>query len=390
MDWIDDIVENVYRNYKKRKVVLWGKYGTSEQIKDKLKTVHGINTAFYVDKDVSKIDNRQVFSTDCLSGKSDEYYVVVPVAYYQSLKDELAGGGYKKDKDYYYFCDCIVKMTDDYYEDSHGNIIMGSYNHVKFVFSGFNSVVKIGNDVDLRNSSIHVHSNAKVVIGDNCKIENNTWFIREGTNIEIGAGCILKDNTWNVRNTHIEIGDDCFIIDNQWSTMSGSRMKLGNCGSYRRGKIIIREDAQIMIGQDFSINTDCFFSANRYTQIIIGDAVLCSRNIVFRSNDGHSIFDVCTGENINSTEEINRNRKIIIGNHVWIGTHSIILYNTDICDGSIIGAGSLVKGKIPNNCIAAGTPAKVIRKNVAWGFDEGASELTEFEKIYAKLTEDIQ
>lgn len=93
MDWIEDIVENTYHNYKKRKIVLWGKYSVSETIKDKLKEAYGIDTAFYVDKDPSKIDNNQVFSTRCLKGKSDEYYVVVPVAYYKSLTEELNGGG---------------------------------------------------------------------------------------------------------------------------------------------------------------------------------------------------------------------------------------------------------------------------------------------------------
>ena len=53
--------------------------------------------AFFVDKDASKIDNKKVFSTGCLQGKADEYYVVVPVAYYKSLKEELIGGGYKRD-----------------------------------------------------------------------------------------------------------------------------------------------------------------------------------------------------------------------------------------------------------------------------------------------------
>lgn len=92
MDWIKDIVENTYRNYKKRKVVLWGKYSASETIKDRLKDTYGIDTVFYVDKDPLKIDNKQVFPTGCLRGKSDEYYVVVPVAYYKSLKEELTGG----------------------------------------------------------------------------------------------------------------------------------------------------------------------------------------------------------------------------------------------------------------------------------------------------------
>ena len=93
MDWIEDIVENTYRNYSNRQIVLWGKYSVSEEITDRLKDIYGIDTAFYVDKDPSKIDNRQVFPTGCLQGKSDEYYVVVPVAYYKSLKDELDRGG---------------------------------------------------------------------------------------------------------------------------------------------------------------------------------------------------------------------------------------------------------------------------------------------------------
>ncbi len=42
-----------------------------------------------------------------------------------------------------------------------------------------------------------------------------------------------------------------------------------------------------------------------------------------------------------------------------------ILENAEIGDGSIIGASSLVKGKIPNNCVVAGTPARMIRTDVS-------------------------
>ena len=40
---------------------------------------------------------------------------------------------------------------------------------------------------------------------------------------------------------------------------------------------------------------------------------------------------------------------------------SIILPGTEIGDNTIIGAGSVVKGKIPANVIIAGNPAKVIK-----------------------------
>lgn len=52
--------------------------------------------------------------------------------------------------------------------------------------------------------------------------------------------------------------------------------------------------------------------------------------------------------------------KVSIGNNVFIGVNSIILMNTEIGDNVIVGAGSVVHGKIPSNCVIAGSPAKVI------------------------------
>jgi len=113
-----------------------------------------------------------------------------------------------------------------------------------------------------------------------------------------------------------------------------------------------------------------------------------SWNIDLRTSDEHSIFDIITGKNINSTLDICRNRTIKIGNHVWIGAGVTILYNTEIGDGSIIGTRSLVKGKIPNNCIAAGVPARVIRRNVAWSRKNMAEDILECGADYIHMTEE--
>lgn len=53
---------------------------------------------------------------------------------------------------------------------------------------------------------------------------------------------------------------------------------------------------------------------------------------------------------------------IVIGNDCWIGANTVILDGTNIGNGSIIGAGAVVRGVIPPNSIAAGVPARVIRK----------------------------
>lgn len=51
-----------------------------------------------------------------------------------------------------------------------------------------------------------------------------------------------------------------------------------------------------------------------------------------------------------------------IGNDVLIGLHSIIMDGVTIGHGAIIGAGSVVTKDIPPYAVAAGVPARVIRK----------------------------
>jgi maltose O-acetyltransferase len=60
------------------------------------------------------------------------------------------------------------------------------------------------------------------------------------------------------------------------------------------------------------------------------------------------------------THEISK--PITIGNDCWIGGNAIILPGISIGNGCVIGAGSVVTKDIPDNSMAVGNPAKVIRK----------------------------
>ena len=55
-----------------------------------------------------------------------------------------------------------------------------------------------------------------------------------------------------------------------------------------------------------------------------------------------------------------RQGEITIGNNVFIGAGSRILYDVTIGDNVIIGAGSLVNKDIPSGTVAAGVPCRVI------------------------------
>lgn len=74
---------------------------------------------------------------------------------------------------------------------------------------------------------------------------------------------------------------------------------------------------------------------------------------------------------------------ISIGNNVFIGAGSRILYDTKIGDNVIIGTGSIITKDIPSNSVVAGVPARVIGS-----FEEYATNMlesaTEYEFAFAK------
>ena len=55
-------------------------------------------------------------------------------------------------------------------------------------------------------------------------------------------------------------------------------------------------------------------------------------------------------------------RPVRIGNDVWIGGNVSILPGVNIGTNVVVAAGAVVTHDIPDNCIAAGVPAKVIRE----------------------------
>ena len=52
---------------------------------------------------------------------------------------------------------------------------------------------------------------------------------------------------------------------------------------------------------------------------------------------------------------------ITIGDNCWFGAKCIVLPGITIGSGCVIGAGSVVTKDVPDNCVVAGNPARVLR-----------------------------
>lgn len=105
-----------------------------------------------------------------------------------------------------------------------------------------------------------------------------------------------------------------------------------------------------VVGEHVFINMGCKFQDQG--GIYIGDGALIGHNTVLATLN-HGLLPEERHDLIP--------KPIHIGKNVWIGSNSTILSGVTIGDNAVIGAGSVVTKDIPENMIAVGSPARVVR-----------------------------
>jgi acetyltransferase-like isoleucine patch superfamily enzyme len=114
-------------------------------------------------------------------------------------------------------------------------------------------------------------------------------------------------------------------------------------------------DGPLRIGRNVEISNGCVissFTAGTY----IGDDCLIGPNCSIIGNNYHyDRLDVPIRlQGKFSTKGIR------IGENVWLGSGCVVLDGADIGAGTIVTPNSVISGRIPENSVAQGNPAKVI------------------------------
>lgn len=91
--------------------------------------------------------------------------------------------------------------------------------------------------------------------------------------------------------------------------------------------------------------------------VTIGNHVNLAQGITVTAlNHNFSETDKCIDEQGVST------LPIVISDDVWIGANAVILPGVTIGSHSVVAAGAVVTKDVPNGCIVAGIPAKIIKR----------------------------
>lgn len=150
-----------------------------------------------------------------------------------------------------------------------------------------------------------------------------------------------------VPNSEISIGDNVVLCSNAKDTALGVNHP-----------VILRtlsKNASLIIGNDTGISGCTICAA---ISVKIGKGCLLGANVTIMDTDFHVIKSLhrrYEQENISAS-------KIEIKDNVFIGYNSTILKGVTIGKNSVIAAGAVVSRDIPENVIAGGNPASIIKK----------------------------
>jgi acetyltransferase-like isoleucine patch superfamily enzyme len=171
--------------------------------------------------------------------------------------------------------------------------------------------------------------------------------------------CFVKVRNIYIGNKFKHIGNKCGFSKIR-SLVGPERIEIGdNCCFGYDLFLTAWLNGKITIGDNCSFGAYNHISASN--EIVIEEGLLTGKWI--------TIVDNSHGET--TLEELHKRpwlRKVVskggvyIGKNVWIGDKATILPNVKIGDGVVVAANAVVTKDVPDYCVVAGNPARIIKQ----------------------------
>ena len=157
----------------------------------------------------------------------------------------------------------------------------------------------------------------KMTIGDNVTIDDNCLVDARGAGAE---GLVLEDG--------VIINRNCMIQAKNGPIRLGRRTSLGS-------NSVVVSLGGVDLGEAVLTAAGCYISAGAYEFDDLEKPIMDQRAYT--------------------------KGPIRIGSKSWLGTRVVVLDGVSVGAGSVVGAGAVVTHNLPENSVAVGVPAKVVR-----------------------------
>jgi acetyltransferase-like isoleucine patch superfamily enzyme len=139
-----------------------------------------------------------------------------------------------------------------------------------------------------------------------------------------------------------------------WCVQEHQKSRLASCGE----DVMLYPGVSLMLPEKIHIGSHTHIGERAHLrgggEIRIGDWGQIANNVIIATGN-HPIDGGLYYGNVEC-------RDVVIGDNVWIASGAIILPGVRIGSNSVIAAGAVVTRDVPENVVAAGVPAKVVRQ----------------------------
>jgi acetyltransferase-like isoleucine patch superfamily enzyme len=174
----------------------------------------------------------------------------------------------------------------------------------------------------------------------------------------VGRGVVFGQGVALRHPRKIRIGDgttvdDLVVLDAKGTQNRG--IDIGRGVFLGRGTILSCKNGDIVLGDETNLGFHC--------EIFSGSSVTVGRHGLFAAQaylvgGGHEFEQ--TGRAV--IEQPRSSVGIVLGDNVWLGTGAKVLDGVRIGRDVVVGANAVVNGDLPDGAVAAGIPARVLRR----------------------------
>ncbi|MEO6604132.1 MAG: hypothetical protein ABIN55_00830 [Aeromicrobium sp.] len=198
------------------------------------------------------------------------------------------------------------------------------------------------------------------------------WWAEDGNALYLADGASLPDEIYEslsmypMRDVLLAIGSEMLWLKSFLIGGDGAIVFLDQECSLTAGEVYCGAESRLVLHGPVTATRSAIIDARNGGSIVASGDQLWAANVYIATDDMHRLEDRTTGERINPF-----GAHITFGRHVWLGRDVVITGHSDIGDGAVVGQSALVRGqKVPEHTAVAGVPARVVRENIAWSYDD--------------------